>query len=103
MTYDSNYVPIHFGKEATAFSKEKGQWLLANIEQNIGWPEKKVMVVYRGRKVLLLPFNKKIHAAAAILTKNLKEGKIFLMQFLSALAWSEQGKIDIVQWTNSST
>lgn len=101
----SSYIPIHFGKEATSFSKERGQWLLANVDQNIGWTQQRVMVVYRGRKILLLPATKTLHAAAAIITKDhtLKEGKTSLMQFLSALAWAEQGKIDIVQWTNSST
>lgn len=101
----STYVPIHLGKEAIAFSKETGLWLLANVDQSIGWPQKKVMVIYQSRKVLLLPASKTVHAAAAVITKahTLKEGKIFLMQFLSALAYAEQGKIDIVQWTNSST
>jgi len=105
MLPNSNYVPVHFGKEAIAFSKERGQWLLANVDQSIGWPQKKVVVVYRDCKVLLLPSSKKVHASAAIITKDhsLKKGKVFLMQFLSALAWAEQGKIEIVRWTNSST
>lgn len=104
----SNYIPILFGKAATTFSKERGQWLLANVDQQIGWPLKKVMVIYRGRKVLLLPATKSQHAAAAILTKGhtlngLKEGQTFLMQFLSALAWYHPAKLEIVEWSNSST
>jgi len=65
---------------------------------------KKVLVVYRGKNVLLLPQTKKYYAAVAIITKDhaLNDGKVFLMQFLSALAWYQPGKIEIVQWTNSS-
>jgi hypothetical protein len=104
----SNYFPILLGKAATEFSKERGQWLLANVDQQIGWPLKKVVVIYRGRKVLLLPATRSAHAAAAILTKGhtlngLKEGKTFLMQFLSALAWYHPAKLEIVEWTNAST
>ena len=103
--YQSSYTPIHYGKLATAFSKERGQWLLANVDQQIGWPQKKVLVIYRGRKVLLLPATGKYYAGAAVITKigQLNEGKTFLMQFLSALAWHQLNKIAIIQWTNSAT
>lgn len=101
----SSYVPIHYGKIAAAFSKDVGRWLLANIDQDIGWPQKKVVVIYRGRKVLLLPATKKYYAAAAVMADDpaLSEDKTFLMQFLSALAWYSPGKIEIVQWTGFST
>lgn len=104
----SSYIPVYFGKLVTNFSKERGQWLLAHVDQQVGWPQKRVLVIYRGRKVLLLPPTKKYYAAAAILTigrkiDELDNGKIFLMQFLSALAWYRPGKIDIAHWTNSST
>lgn len=99
----SSYVPIHYGKLATNFSKTIGGWLLANVDQNIGWPQRKVVIIYRGRKVLLLPATKKYYAAAAVITEDqtLSEGKTFLMQFLSALAWRESGKLNIICWTNT--
>jgi len=37
----SSYIPIHFGKQVGSFSKDNGQWLLANVDQRIGWPQKK--------------------------------------------------------------
>lgn len=105
VTQQVNYTPVLFGKETAAFSKEKGLWLLANVDQQIGWPLKKVMMIYRGKKVLLLPATKTFHAAAAIITQDrtLKVGKTFLMQFLSALAWYSLGKIEIVRWTDSTS
>jgi hypothetical protein len=32
----SDYIPILFEKATTALSKECGQWLLANVDQQIG-------------------------------------------------------------------
>ena len=64
----SSYVPIYYGKIAITFSKEVGRWLLANVDQDIGWAQKKVIVIYRGRKVLLLPATKKYYAAATVIT-----------------------------------
>lgn len=103
-SHQSLYIPIHFGKLATAFSKLKDSWLLANVDQELGWPKKKVLVNYRGRKTLLLPPTQKYYAAAAIIIKDgdLDEGKTFLMQFLSALAWYRPAKIYIVEWTGST-
>jgi hypothetical protein len=36
------------------YSKEIGQWLIANVDQHVGWPKKKVMVIYQDQKILLL-------------------------------------------------
>lgn len=103
--YQSSYTPIHYGQLAVAFGRERGQWLLANVDQQIGWPQKKALIIYRGRKVLLLPATRKYYAGVAIVTKigQLNEGKIFIMQFLSALAWYRPSKIAVIEWTNSST
>ncbi|HIE7342238.1 TPA: methylamine utilization protein MauJ, partial [Legionella pneumophila] len=104
-SFQSSYTPVHYGKSASEFSKERGQWLLANVEQQIGWPQKRALISYRGRKILLLPATSKYYAGVAVITKigQLDEGKIFVMQFLSALAWYRPSKIDIIQWTNSAT
>lgn len=104
-SFQSSYTPVHYGKLATEFSKERGQWLLANVEQQIGWPQKRALIIYRGRKVLLLPATSKYYAGVAVITKIglLDEGKKFVMQFLSALTWYRPSKIDIIQWTNSAT
>lgn len=100
----SSYVPIYFGEVAAKFRKEIGLWLLANVDQEIGWTQKQVLVVYRDRKILLLPATKKYYAAAAIISDipTLEEDKTFLMQFLSALTWYQPGKLDIVRWTDST-
>lgn len=101
----SSYIPIHFGKAASNFRNEIGLWVLANVDQEIGWPQKQVLVIYRSRKILLLPSTKKYYAAAAIISDVgvVEHDKVFLMQFLSALAWYRPGKIDIVRWTDSTS
>src|SRR6185312_14028103 len=52
-----------------------------------------------------LPATKKYYAVTGVITEDptLKEDKTFLMQFLSALAWYQPGKLDIVRWTDSTT
>ncbi|WP_236631735.1 hypothetical protein [Legionella pneumophila] len=61
-SFQSSYTPVHYGKSASEFSKERGQWLLANVEQQIGWPQKRALISYRGRKILLLPATSKYYA-----------------------------------------
>ena len=36
-----NYVPILTGKPVTKFCKEIGGWILANVDQHLGWPQKR--------------------------------------------------------------
>lgn len=32
----TNYVPVLLGKSANSFSKERGLWVIANVDQDIG-------------------------------------------------------------------
>ncbi len=96
-----SYVPILVGKSANAFSKERGHWIAANIEQDIGWPEKKSVVEYRGEKILLLPSTKLFYSCAAVITSinNMEQSKKLLNNFFSALVWHYPGKLRVVEWT----
>lgn len=100
------YVSVFVGHAASKFRREKGAWLVANIEQNMGWPQRKTVVTYRNRKILLLPITKSLYASAAVIISNgetLTDAKQFLMQFFSAIAWYNLGKLHILNWNNLHT
>lgn len=100
------YVSVLVGHAATKFSRERGAWLIVNVEQNMGWPQRKTVVTYRSRKILLLPITKSLHASAGVIMlgrETLADAKQFLMQFFSAVAWYNPGKLHILNWNNLHT
>lgn len=83
----------------------KGHWLVANVEQSIGWPKKDTIVKFRGYDILLISPSNENYAGAAIQYGGLikaDEAQLVLMNFLSSLAWSREGVIRVPHWIGGS-
>src|SRR2546422_3555508 len=69
-------------------------WLVLGLESGIPWPTKETRVLYKGREILLRPETDKL-APTIVLAYGPPgthdEALIIGRQFLSALAWVENG------------
>jgi hypothetical protein len=100
------YVSVFSGETAKKFSEETGLWLLANVEQSIGWPNKELVIIFRDKKILLLPAEGDFCPVAAIKydrEAEINENKLLLLHFLSALAWVYNNRLRVAQWTKTSS
>ncbi len=69
---------------------ERGDWVLANVDTNGSWPVATQKVSYRREIVWILPVMKKCFPAVAMKVPSGKDRvkcELFLMRFLSNLAW----------------
>ena len=101
----SNYVWMSSEEEADSYMQTSGHWIVANIEQQIGWTEKKVLVKFQDRKLLLLPEENDQYPAVAVhLNSSLTQdgARELINNFLSSLAWSESKAIHIAHWGGGS-
>ena len=98
-----NYV-IHIKGEAVEISlKSAGPWIVANIEQTIGWPEENIIIKYEDSDLHLLSYTEQdfMPAVAIKITNGISndEAKGKITRFLSALNWVSGGLIRIDYWT----
>ena len=98
-----NYV-IHIKGEAVEISlKSAGSWIVANIEQTIGWPEENIIIKYEGSDLHLLTYTEQdfMPAVAIRIANGISndEAKAKITRFLSALNWVSGGLIRIDYWT----
>jgi hypothetical protein len=94
------YIKMSSVEEAEEYFKEKGSWIVANVKQRIGWPEKKVIVYFRNTPLLLIPEETDKYPAIAVLCKNISEEKAreTINHFLSSLTWSKGNYISTELW-----
>lgn len=100
------FVTVLKGSEVDDHLQSKGTWLLANIDQTIGWPEEKLIILFRETKVTLIPSTQEYYPAVAVLCRSsshFNESKRLILHFLSSLCWYRPGKLHNVRWTNSSS
>ena len=102
---NSNYVWMSSEKEADTYMQSPGHWIVANIEQQIGWTEKKVIVKFQEHNLLLLPEEDDQYPAVAVhlnsvLTED--DARKLINNFLSSLAWSESKAIHVAHWSGGS-
>ena len=103
MSYD--YVWMSSEEEADSYMQSPGHWIVANIEQQIGWTKKKVLVEYQNHKLLLLPEEDDQYPAVAVhLNSSLTQddARELINNFLSSLAWSESKAIHVAHWGGGS-
>jgi hypothetical protein len=94
---------------AQSLIQERGSWTVAVIETSIFWPPQIQAVEYEGKNFILMPYEQvqgvPTPTLPAIALKadsyNLSAGaaKKVILEFASALAWLEGGKLEIVHWT----
>jgi hypothetical protein len=80
-----------------------GHWVIANIEQSIGWPEEDIIIKYEGSDLFLLTYNDEhdfMPAVAINLSDGLSndEARAKITRFLSALNWVSSGSLRITYW-----
>ena len=97
-----NYV-IHVKGQAVEISlKSGGPWIVANIEQTIGWPEENIIIKYEDSDLHLLTFTEQdfMPAVAIRITNEISndEAKAKITRFLSGLNWVSSGAIRIDNW-----
>ena len=101
----SSYVWMSSEEEADTYMQSPGHWIVAHIEQQIGWTEKKVLVKFQENKLLLLPEENDQYPAVAVhLNSSLTQdsARELINNFLSSLAWSESKAIHVAHWGGGS-
>ncbi len=87
--------------------KSRGPWVVASIEQSIGWTEEDIIINYEGSDVYLFAYcdERDLMPAVAI---RLSDGidnesaKAKITRFLSALNWVSDGSIRLIHWLGGS-
>src|SRR2546428_7826871 len=81
-------------------------WLVIGLESGIPWPTKETRVLYKGREILLRPETDKL-APTIVLAYGPPgthdEALVIGRQFLSALAWVENGYLREMMITGGAT
>jgi len=96
------YIWMGSEEEAERYAATAGHWIVANINQQIGWPAKKTLVRFSDLTILFLSELDDQYPAVAVLREgNLTDDEIRrrIMFFLSSLAWSKGRAIKVVHWT----
>ncbi len=102
----TEYVKISSEEDADLYKKEVGGWVVAALDRQMGWPEKNVMVDYKGKRLLLLPEEGELCPAIAVRNcANEPEDVLrrVITSFLSELAWSLGGSASVQRWIGGGT
>jgi hypothetical protein len=89
------------GEDADKHLRLVGHWIVANVRQEIGWPEKNILVEFRQHTLALLPEENQQYPAVAFLKPASmadEEARTLIQHFLSSLAWAEGGAINVEAW-----
>ncbi len=88
-----------------------GNWVVANIEGSIAWPNGVTKASFRSRDVYLIPYTQdterdlRTFPAVAINLRpdeTFQSGQILLSHFLSTLSWIRQSSISVANWTGGN-
>ena len=92
------YVKMSSVEDAEKYSAETGHWIVANVRQQVGWPEHKLIVYFRDVPLLFMPEKDNGYPAIAVCCKNgISEGraKEVINHFLSSMSWSTEKPVEI--------
>ena len=91
------------GVEVDVQRNEKGQWLIASLEQTVGWPNEDQIIFYEGFPLLLLGWGDEANLLPSVAVNYEKIGITkddahhLVARFLSSLNWSlSNGSISIL-------
>ncbi len=92
------YVIHKIGDVVAEYLKLRGGWVLAHIDQTIGWPLKDMIVEYEGRELILLTYDdaRQLIPAVGVWCKpgwDEVAARQVITSFLSALNWVSHGSI----------
>jgi hypothetical protein len=95
------YIRTGNSEEAAAYGESSGHWMVANLQQSIGWTQKPITIAYAARTFLLLPEDDQHLPAIATLGES-EESRRAILEFASALAWSSGGAVTVEHWTGGN-
>ncbi len=95
-----SYINFKYIKEDIDIFKEKGRWIVANIDQEISWLENIATIDYKNNILYLIPETEKLlPCIASKMENNEDDRRNIIIQFINELVWTRQSKINIVEWT----
>src|SRR5688572_4322259 len=95
------YIRTGSTEEAETYAKSRGNWVVANLQQSIGWTQKPITIQYAGRTFLLLPEDDQHFPAIATLG-DAEASRRAILEFASALSWSSGGAVAVEHWTGGN-
>lgn len=98
---DPPYVRMGGEAEAEALLKQPGPWTVGGLQQSIGWTQELATVNFKGHTLVLLPETKDLLPAIAVRGDH-DQARRLLMEFASALTWSDSGAVTIQHFTGGS-
>lgn len=98
---DPPYVRMGGEAEAEALLKQPGPWTVGGLRQSIGWTQEPATVHFKGHTPVLLPETKDLLPAIAVRGDH-DPARRLLMEFASALTWSDSGAVTIQKFTGGS-
>lgn len=107
MIVTHDYIVHKKGEIVAKRLKLRGGWVVASIDQSIGWPQEDMIVEYEGRELVLMTYDDKrnLVPAVGILCQPgvaEKEARSIITSFLSALNWVSHGSLRVSGWTGGS-
>ncbi|RWL75788.1 MAG: hypothetical protein EOR69_31530 [Mesorhizobium sp.] len=86
----------------------RGNWVVAGVASNVGWPVKVVEVPFRGRTLFIIPatantgeHNYNTFPSVAVQLEageRFEDGQVIISHFLSSLAWVSGQAVQAVNW-----
>lgn len=95
------YIRTGSTEEADAYRRQNGVWTVASLQQTIGWTQNPITIDYAGQTFLLLPEDEQNLPSIAMLGEH-SVCRRAILEFASALAWSNGGSVTIESWTGGS-
>lgn len=100
------YIKNIRGEEVERSLATHGSWVVANLNQSIGWPQESIIIKYEAQDIHLITHDDhKRYPAVAIRRNNglsKENAQKVIYRFLSALNWVSEGSIDIAHWSGGS-
>ena len=103
----TEYIVHKKGEIVAERLKLRGNWVVASIDQSIGWPQEDMIVEYEGRELILMTYEdeRQLMPAVGILCQPgvaEAEARSTITSFLSALNWVSHGSVRVSAWTGGS-
>ncbi len=85
-------IPHFVGEQVELELQQNNYWVVANIDQNIGWPEYNLKIIFEGHELYLLGYNTTHNFMPAVCMKvkghdDSDSGLELIAKFLSRLCW----------------
>ena len=84
----------------------RGEWVVASVAPQIGWPMWVEKISYRGQHLLIIPQVDDYYPSVAVMRgpglPTIESAQVLVLNFLSALCWLEGRGCEVAKWTSGS-